>query len=176
MFSCRADQNAVAATTLLWTKTVTSATYDAPKKSAALYAQDAVLWGTEVCGPDDDLWGTVSESIRETPQQIYAYFVSLPIYFLLSQSSCALCVVGVGLRHANARRAPFINPVSPIRHPTQRVTKADFISVTPDSSSVPCARISLSLSPWLLNARNYSNMAFPPTIPRITLLVFPSSG
>lgn len=70
------DQNAVAATTLVWTDTVTSGTYDAPKKSAALYAQDAVLWGTEVCGPDDDLWGTVSESIRETPPQIYAYFVS----------------------------------------------------------------------------------------------------
>ena len=66
----------MAATTLAWTDTVTSGTYDAPKKVAALYAEDAVLWGTEVCGPDDDLWGTVSESVRDTPPQIYAYFVS----------------------------------------------------------------------------------------------------
>ena len=66
----------MAATTLAWAETVTSGTYDAPRKAAALYAADAVLWGTEVCGPDDDLWGTVSESVRDTPQQIYAYFVS----------------------------------------------------------------------------------------------------
>ena len=61
----------------MWTETVTCGTYDAPRKVAALYAEDAVLWGTEVCGPDDDLWGTVSESVRDSPPQIYAYFVSL---------------------------------------------------------------------------------------------------
>lgn len=89
-FVCRQVQNAVAATTVLWTETVTSGTYDAPKKTAALYAPDAVLWGTEVCGPDDDLWGTVSESIRETPPQIYAYFVSHGLFVVL-------CVVGLAL-------------------------------------------------------------------------------
>lgn len=63
-------------TTLAWTETVTRGTYDAPKRTAELYAPDAILWGTEVCGPDDDLWGTVSETVRDTPEQIYAYFVS----------------------------------------------------------------------------------------------------
>ncbi len=66
----------------MWTETVTSGTYDAPRKVAALYAEDAVLWGTEVCGPDDDLWGTVSESVRDSPPQIYAYFVS--VWYLLN--------------------------------------------------------------------------------------------
>ncbi|CAB1102342.1 unnamed protein product [Ectocarpus sp. CCAP 1310/34] len=56
------DQKAVADTTLVWKETVTSGTYDAPKKTAALYAEDAVLWGT------------VSEEVRDTPEQIYAYF------------------------------------------------------------------------------------------------------
>ncbi len=65
------DQKAVAATTIVWKETVTSGTYDAPKKTAALYAEDGVLWGT------------VSEEVRDTPEQIYAYFVS----FLLSLSS-----------------------------------------------------------------------------------------
>lgn len=59
-----ADRKAVAATTAIWKDTVTSGTYDAPKKTAALYAADATLWGT------------VSEEVRDTPQQIYAYFVS----------------------------------------------------------------------------------------------------
>ncbi|CAM9166772.1 unnamed protein product [Ectocarpus sp. 4 AP-2014] len=57
-----ADRRAVAETTVLWKDTVTSGTYDAPKKTAALYA------------PDGTLWGTVSEEVRDTPQQIYAYF------------------------------------------------------------------------------------------------------
>ncbi|CAN0444928.1 unnamed protein product, partial [Hapterophycus canaliculatus] len=52
----------VADTTLVWKETVTSGTYDAPKKTAALYAEDGVLWGT------------VSEEVRDTPEQIYAYF------------------------------------------------------------------------------------------------------
>ncbi|CAM9808765.1 unnamed protein product [Scytosiphon promiscuus] len=56
------DRQAVAETTLVWKKTVTSGTYDAPKKTAALYAEDGVLWGT------------VSEEVRDTPEQIYAYF------------------------------------------------------------------------------------------------------
>ena len=60
----RTDQKAVAATTIVWKETVTSGTYDAPKKTAALYAEDGVLWGT------------VSEEVRDTPEQIYAYFVS----------------------------------------------------------------------------------------------------
>ncbi|CAM9655777.1 unnamed protein product [Scytosiphon promiscuus] len=56
------DKKAVAATTIVWKETVTSGTYDAPKKTAALYAEDGVLWGT------------VSEEVRDTPEQIYAYF------------------------------------------------------------------------------------------------------
>ncbi len=63
-FLALADRKAVAETTNLWKETVTSGTYDAPKKTAALYAPDATLWGT------------VSEEVRDTPQQIYAYFVS----------------------------------------------------------------------------------------------------
>lgn len=51
---------------MVWKETVTSGTYDAPKKTAALYAEDGVLWGT------------VSEEVRDTPEQIYAYFVSCP--------------------------------------------------------------------------------------------------
>ncbi|CAM9417448.1 unnamed protein product, partial [Ectocarpus fasciculatus] len=56
------DQKAVAATTIVWKDTVTLGTEDAPKRTAALYAADAVLWGT------------VSEEVRETPEQIYDYF------------------------------------------------------------------------------------------------------
>ncbi len=55
---------AVAAKTIVWKDTVTVGTPDAPKKTCALYASDAVLWGT------------VSEEVRETPEQIYDYFVS----------------------------------------------------------------------------------------------------
>lgn len=55
---------AVAAKTVVWKDTVTLGTPDAPTKTCALYASDAVLWGT------------VSEEVRETPEQIYDYFVS----------------------------------------------------------------------------------------------------
>lgn len=47
-----------------WRDTVTLNTEDAPKKTAALYASDALFWGT------------VSEEVRQTPQQVYEYFVS----------------------------------------------------------------------------------------------------
>ena len=60
-----ADQKAVAATTIVWKDTVTLGTDDAPRRTANLYAEDAVLWGT------------VSEEVRETPEQIYDYFVSI---------------------------------------------------------------------------------------------------
>ena len=63
--SWRADQLAVAATTIVWKETVTEGKEDTPRKTADLYAKDAVLWGT------------VSEEVRETPEQIYDYFVSL---------------------------------------------------------------------------------------------------
>ena len=72
----RADQEAVALASVEWMKTVTAGAYDAPRKTAALYAADGVLWGTEVCAPDDQQWGTVSEEVRDTPEQIYAYYVS----------------------------------------------------------------------------------------------------
>lgn len=61
---------AVAKTTIVWKDTVTLGTDDAPKKTAALYASDAVLWGT------------VSEEVRETPEQIYDYFVSPLLVFV----------------------------------------------------------------------------------------------
>lgn len=59
------DRRNVQATTVRWRDTVTSGGPDAPKKTAALYAVDGVLWGT------------VSEEVRDTPQEIYDYFVSL---------------------------------------------------------------------------------------------------
>lgn len=62
--------------------TVTKGTEDTPRKTADLYAKDGVLWGTEVCAPDDVLWGTVSEEVRDTPEQIYAYYVSLAVVLL----------------------------------------------------------------------------------------------
>ncbi|CAN0357424.1 unnamed protein product, partial [Hapterophycus canaliculatus] len=52
----------VAATTVVWKDTVTSGAKDTPRKTADLYAKDATLWGT------------VSEEVRDTPEQIYAYF------------------------------------------------------------------------------------------------------
>lgn len=60
----------------MWMDAVTLGTYDAPRRAADLYAPDGVLWGTEVYGPDDPLWGTVLELVRNTPEQIYAYYVS----------------------------------------------------------------------------------------------------
>ncbi|CAM9530145.1 unnamed protein product, partial [Hapterophycus canaliculatus] len=56
------NQKAVAKTTIVWKDTVTLGTEDAPEKTSALYSKDAVLWGT------------VSEEVRETPEQIYDYF------------------------------------------------------------------------------------------------------
>ena len=72
---------AVAATTIVWKDTVTLGTEDAPKKTAALYAPDAVLWGT------------VSEEVRETPEQIYDYFVSggsVPIFGAVGLFVCSV--------------------------------------------------------------------------------------
>lgn len=74
--SPNADKKAVARASLAWIEAVTAETCDAPKRAAALYAQDGVLWGTEVHAPDDPLWGTTSEEVRDTPGQIYAYYVS----------------------------------------------------------------------------------------------------
>ena len=75
-YCVRADQKSVAQASIAWMDTVTTGTDDTPKKTAALYAADGVLWGTEVCAPDDQQWGTVSEEVRDTPEQIYAYYVS----------------------------------------------------------------------------------------------------
>ncbi|CAM9529065.1 unnamed protein product [Ectocarpus sp. 12 AP-2014] len=79
------DKAAVAATTVVWKDTVTSGTYDAPKKTAALYAEDGVLWGT------------VSEEVRDTPEQIYAYFdyfARLPELRLVEYTPVAVRVYG----------------------------------------------------------------------------------
>lgn len=56
-------------------ETVTSGTYDAPRQAAELYAPDGVFCGTEIFAPDDPLWGSASEVVRNTPEQIYAYYV-----------------------------------------------------------------------------------------------------
>lgn len=48
-----------------WRDTLTSGAPDAAKRTAALYSKDGVLWGT------------VSEEVRDTPEEIYDYFVSL---------------------------------------------------------------------------------------------------
>jgi len=56
---------AVAGKTIEWKDTVTLGTPDAPAKTAALYAPDAVFWGT------------VSEQVRNTPEQVRDYFVSV---------------------------------------------------------------------------------------------------
>ncbi|CAM9125431.1 unnamed protein product [Chrysoparadoxa australica] len=53
---------AVAQTTDEWLKTVTSHRRNAAQETAALYAKDAVLWGT------------VSEEIRKAPDEILDYF------------------------------------------------------------------------------------------------------
>ncbi|CAN0427233.1 unnamed protein product, partial [Pylaiella littoralis] len=60
--SLTSDQKAVMKATENWRDTVTSNTDDAPKKTAALYAPDALFWGT------------VSEQVRDTPQHVYEYF------------------------------------------------------------------------------------------------------
>ncbi|CAN0009569.1 unnamed protein product [Ectocarpus fasciculatus] len=55
-------QKAVDAATRNWRDTVTLNTDDAPKKTAAIYADDALFWGT------------VSEEVRNKPQHVYDYF------------------------------------------------------------------------------------------------------
>ena len=55
-------ENDVEDTTKLWLKTVTSGRPDAWEQTSSLYAKDAVLWGT------------VSEQVRVTPQEIEDYF------------------------------------------------------------------------------------------------------
>ncbi|CAM9293343.1 unnamed protein product [Scytosiphon promiscuus] len=80
-----ADQKAVAATTILWKDTVTSGTDDAPRRTADLYSEDATLWGT------------VSEEVRHTPEQIYAYydyFARLPKLRVVEYTSVAVRVYG----------------------------------------------------------------------------------
>ncbi|CAN0567503.1 unnamed protein product, partial [Ectocarpus sp. 12 AP-2014] len=69
-----ADEQAVEQTILSWMETVTSGTYDAPRQAAELYAPDGVFCGTEIFAPDDPLWGSASEVVRNTPEQIYAYY------------------------------------------------------------------------------------------------------
>ncbi|CAM9356947.1 unnamed protein product [Scytosiphon promiscuus] len=56
------DRRGVEQTTIRWKDTVTMGTPDAPRKTANLYALDGVLWGT------------VSEEVRDTPEEIYDYF------------------------------------------------------------------------------------------------------
>ncbi|CAM9351195.1 unnamed protein product [Pylaiella littoralis] len=68
------DYDSVAQACLTFMETVTMGTYDAPKRTADLYAPDGVLWGTEVHAPDDPLWGLVTEEVRDTPEAIYAYY------------------------------------------------------------------------------------------------------
>ncbi|CAM9215206.1 unnamed protein product [Ectocarpus sp. 8 AP-2014] len=80
-----ADQKAVAATAVVWKDTVTMGTDDTPRKTADLYAQDATLWGT------------VSEEVRDTPEQIYAYFdyfARLPALRLVEYTPVAVRVYG----------------------------------------------------------------------------------
>ena len=59
----RTDRTGVEQTTVRWKDTVTLGTPEASRKTADLYALDAVLWGT------------VSEEVRDTPAEIYDYFV-----------------------------------------------------------------------------------------------------
>lgn len=59
----------MAAATVMWTRAVTSGTDEAPRKTAALYAKDATLWGS------------VSDAIRDTPDLIYKYFVSGAMFY-----------------------------------------------------------------------------------------------
>ncbi|CAM9833116.1 unnamed protein product [Ectocarpus fasciculatus] len=68
------DEKAVEQTIFSWMETVTSGTYDAPRQAAELYAPDGVFCGTEIFAPDDPLWGSASEVVRNTPEQIYAYY------------------------------------------------------------------------------------------------------
>lgn len=87
----------MAATTIVWKETVTEGEKDTPRKTADLYAKDAVLWGT------------VSEEVRETPEQIYDYFVSLSTGKLgiapVCQPEIYLCMS----RRCVGRRRPFFS-------------------------------------------------------------------
>lgn len=56
------DRASVDDATILWIETVTSGVLDAPQRVTRLYAQDAILWGT------------VSDQVRTTPDQILDYF------------------------------------------------------------------------------------------------------
>lgn len=76
-----ADQKAVAKATVVWKNTVTLGTEDAPSMTAALYAPDAVFWGT------------ASEEVRETPEEIYDYFVSCISAIAFYQVSGAVSTV-----------------------------------------------------------------------------------
>ncbi|CAN0262222.1 unnamed protein product [Scytosiphon promiscuus] len=81
----KTDQKDVAATTVVWKDTVTSGAKDTPRKTADLYAKDATLWGT------------VSEEVRDTPEQIYAYFdyfARLPKLRLMEYTPVAVRVYG----------------------------------------------------------------------------------
>lgn len=73
------DRRGVEKTTIRWKDTVTSGVPDAPGKTAALYAPDGVLWGT------------VSEEVRDTPGEIYDYFVSL---FIMTPRMSPIVVLG----------------------------------------------------------------------------------
>lgn len=56
------DRASVDDATTLWIRTVTSGLPDAPQRVARLYARDAILWGT------------VSDEVRTTTDQILQYF------------------------------------------------------------------------------------------------------
>lgn len=81
-------------------------TCDAPKRAAALYAPDGVLWGTEVHAPDDPLWGTVTEEVRDTPERIYAYYVSPAAVAALNAADCRACLLLRVCSGTNRGRSP----------------------------------------------------------------------
>ena len=56
------DRTSVDDATILWIETVTSGLIDAPERVSRLYARDAILWGT------------VSDQVRTTSDQILNYF------------------------------------------------------------------------------------------------------
>lgn len=56
------DRTSVDDATILWIETVTSGLIDAPQLVTRLYARDAILWGT------------VSNQVRTTPDEILNYF------------------------------------------------------------------------------------------------------
>ena len=88
-FCLGAELDEVTAATILWRETVTCGLPDAPEKTAALYAEDAVFWGT------------VSEGVRDTPELVYDYFVSVS----------AEPVILVPSRMIQSKMSPSSNPV-----------------------------------------------------------------